>query len=125
MIAAGLFACVQMGLLGAVLTFSAHPWFAWYVSTTEPWGLTQLQDQQLGGVIMWVPSGVVFLAAMTRSMMLMHHLARAAGNPLMHPLGYLRGSGSQTSSVLPLMWFMLIVSIVVCAIITGLVLGQS
>jgi cytochrome c oxidase subunit 2 len=40
----------------------------------------------------------------------------------MHPLGYLRGSGSQTSSVLPLMWFMLIVSIVVCAIITGLVL---
>jgi len=72
-IAAGLFACVQMGLLGAVLTFSAHPWFAWYVSTTEPWGLTQLQDQQLGGVIMWVPSGVVFLAAMTRSMMLMHN----------------------------------------------------
>jgi cytochrome c oxidase assembly factor CtaG len=26
------------------------------------WGLTPLADQQLGGVIMWVPSGVVFIA---------------------------------------------------------------
>lgn len=25
------------------------------------WGLTPLEDQQLGGVIMWVPSGLVFL----------------------------------------------------------------
>lgn len=39
----------------------------------------------------------------------------------MHPLGYLSGSGSQTASVVPLMWFMLIVSIAVCAIITILV----
>jgi cytochrome c oxidase subunit 2 len=39
----------------------------------------------------------------------------------MHPLGYLSGSGAQTASVLPLMWFMLIVSIVVCVIITALV----
>jgi putative membrane protein len=71
-ISAGLFACVQMGLLGAVLTFSAHPWFAWYATTTQPWGLTQLQDQQLGGVIMWIPSGVIFLAAASRSFLLMH-----------------------------------------------------
>jgi len=72
-ISTGLFACVQMGLLGAVLTFSAHPWFAWYATTTQPWGLTQLQDQQLGGVIMWVPSGVIFLAAASRSFLLMHN----------------------------------------------------
>lgn len=78
-ISAGLFACVQMGMLGAVLTFSAHPWFAWYATTTQPWGLTQLEDQQLGGVIMWVPSGVIFLAAASRSVLLMHNwLERAA-----------------------------------------------
>jgi cytochrome c oxidase assembly factor CtaG len=29
--------------------------------TTGRWGLTPLEDQQLGGVIMWVPSGVVFI----------------------------------------------------------------
>ena len=39
----------------------------------------------------------------------------------MHPLGYLSGSGAQTASVVPLMWFMLIVSIVVTVIIIGLV----
>lgn len=71
-ISAGMFACVQMGFLGAVLTFSGHPWFAWYATTTQSWGLTQLQDQHLGGVIMWVPTGVVFIAAASRSFMLMH-----------------------------------------------------
>lgn len=39
----------------------------------------------------------------------------------MHPLGYLSGSGTQTASVVPLMWFMLIVSVVVSAVVTGLV----
>ena len=71
-IAAGLFACVQMGLLGAVLSLSAHPWFAWYEGTTASWGLSQLEDQQLGGMLMWVPSGLIFLAAAARSFMIMH-----------------------------------------------------
>jgi putative membrane protein len=71
-LSAGLFTCVQMGLLGAVLTFSARGWFPWYASTTEAWRLTQLQDQQLGGVIMWVPSVIIFIAAAVRSFLLMH-----------------------------------------------------
>jgi hypothetical protein len=28
---------------------------------TEAWGFSPLEDQQLGGLIMWVPSGLVFL----------------------------------------------------------------
>lgn len=39
----------------------------------------------------------------------------------MHPLSYLSGSGAQTASVVPLMWFMLIVSIAVCALISIMV----
>lgn len=39
----------------------------------------------------------------------------------MHPLGYLSGSGAQTASVVPLLWFMLIVSVAVCVIIIALV----
>jgi putative membrane protein len=31
--------------------------------TTAPWGLDPLADQQLAGVIMWVPAGAVYLAA--------------------------------------------------------------
>ena len=30
---------------------------------TGPWGLTPLADQQLAGVVMWVPSGLVYLGA--------------------------------------------------------------
>ena len=47
--------------LGALLTFSAVLWYPAYQATTQAWGLTPLQDQQLGGVVMWVPSGIVFV----------------------------------------------------------------
>lgn len=47
--------------LGALLTFSAVLWYPAYEHTTQAWGLSPLQDQQLGGAIMWVPSGLVFI----------------------------------------------------------------
>jgi putative membrane protein len=53
---------LQMSLLGAWLTFAGRPLFAVHAETTWPWGLTQLQDQQLGGLIMWVIGGL-FLTA--------------------------------------------------------------
>jgi putative membrane protein len=52
---------VHCSALGALLTFSTVLWYPVYVATTARWGLTPLQDQQLGGVIMWVPSAVVFI----------------------------------------------------------------
>lgn len=52
---------VHCSALGALLTFSAVLWYPAYATTTAQWGLTPLQDQQLGGAIMWVPSGVVFI----------------------------------------------------------------
>jgi putative membrane protein len=54
-------AAVHCSALGALLTFSSVLWYPAYAHTTAIWGLTPLQDQQLGGVIMWVPSGVVFI----------------------------------------------------------------
>ena len=54
---------VQMGMLGAVLTFASHPlYFA--ASASLPWGITPLEDQQLAGVVMWVPVGLVHLSTM-------------------------------------------------------------
>lgn len=53
---------VHCSALGALLTFSTVLWYPAYSGTTAHWGLTPLQDQQLGGVIMWVPSGLVFIA---------------------------------------------------------------
>ena len=58
---AGLIASVQMGFLGALITFAPRALYAPHLLTTAVWGLTPLQDQQLGGAIMWVPGCVIFL----------------------------------------------------------------
>ena len=54
---------VQMSVLGALLTFSASPWYPVQEVAVAPWHLTPLEDQELAGLIMWVPSGVVYLLA--------------------------------------------------------------
>lgn len=54
---------IQMGALGAIVTFTRVPLYAAHVSLTEPWGLSALQDQQLAGLIMWVPGAIPYLAA--------------------------------------------------------------
>jgi putative membrane protein len=53
----------QMGLLGAIITFARTPLYAAHFATTEPWGLTALADQQLAGLIMWVPANIPYLIA--------------------------------------------------------------
>ncbi len=63
-----LLSSMQMGLLGAVLTLATRPLFFWHLNTTAAWGYTPLQDQQLGGVLMWVPGMVLFLWASIRSL---------------------------------------------------------
>lgn len=54
---------VHSGLLGALITFASTLWYPAYSETTGSWGLTPLEDQQLGGLIMWVPAGVVYIVA--------------------------------------------------------------
>lgn len=53
---------LQGGLLGALMTFSARPWYPFYAPLVAPWGLTPLEDQQLAGLIMWIPGGTVYTA---------------------------------------------------------------
>jgi len=53
---------VHTSILGALLTFAPHIWYPSYSATTRAWGFTPLQDQQIGGLIMWVPGGLVYLA---------------------------------------------------------------
>ena len=54
---------LHSGLLGALLTFARNVWYPIYNETTAPWGLTPLEDQQLGGLIMWIPAGLVYIIA--------------------------------------------------------------
>jgi cytochrome c oxidase assembly factor CtaG len=60
-----LFAAMLQGtILGAVITFARHAWYWSYFGTTKAWGLTPLEDQQLAGLIMWIPAGLIYLAAL-------------------------------------------------------------
>lgn len=54
---------VQMGLLGALITFAGTPLYAPHAISTLAWGLTPLEDQQLAGLIMWAPAAALYLAA--------------------------------------------------------------
>ena len=62
-IGAVLFSSLQMAFLGAILTFAPAPLYAPHLWSAPRWGLTALADQQLGGVIMWGPAGLVFVVA--------------------------------------------------------------
>ena len=55
-------AYMQMGLLGALLTFAPEPLYAIHQWAPLAWGFTPLSDQQLGGIIMWVPAGIPYAA---------------------------------------------------------------
>ena len=52
---------LHTGALGALLTFGEALWYPPYAATTGPWGLSPLADQQLAGLIMWIPGGAVYL----------------------------------------------------------------
>lgn len=54
---------MQSVFLSLLLTFARDGWYRGYASTTAAWGMTPLADQQLAGVLMWIPAGVVYLAA--------------------------------------------------------------
>jgi putative membrane protein len=52
---------LHSGVLGALLTFAPRLWYPIYEARTSQWGLSALEDQQLAGLIMWVPAGAVFI----------------------------------------------------------------
>lgn len=51
-------------LLGAGLTFSP-PLYAPYIAAPRVWGISVATDQQLGGLIMWVPVSISYIVVMS------------------------------------------------------------
>jgi putative copper resistance protein D len=54
----------QNSFLGVALMSAGSVLYPHYVTNLRDWGPTPLEDQQLGGIIMWVGGDVAFLAAM-------------------------------------------------------------
>ncbi|MEO8909808.1 MAG: cytochrome c oxidase assembly protein [Gemmatimonadaceae bacterium] len=49
--------------IGAVLTFASSPFYEAYLTSAPHFGFTALEDQQLAGLIMWIPGGLAYLIA--------------------------------------------------------------
>jgi len=70
-------AMAQMGMLGALLTFAHTPLYASHAASTLPWGLEQVADQQLAGLVIWVPGIVPY--ALATALIARRVWVRAAG----------------------------------------------
>ena len=80
----GLLTSMQMGLLGAVLALARRPLFYPHFLTTQAWGLTPQQDQQLGGTLMWVPGIVLFLWVAIGSLRRLWNVLESSGQHESH-----------------------------------------
>lgn len=56
-------AAVLSSLPGAIITLASTPLYPDYANGTARWGLSLVQDQQLAGLLMWIPGGIVYLIA--------------------------------------------------------------
>lgn len=60
-----LVALTPSAALGAIITLAGHVLYGHYAATPAHWGLTALEDQSIGGLIMWVPGNLVFVGVAT------------------------------------------------------------
>ncbi|PYM94506.1 MAG: hypothetical protein DME04_07645 [Candidatus Rokuibacteriota bacterium] len=56
---------MPMTVVAAMITGAEHVLYPFYAAAPRLWDLTPLADQRLGGLIMWVPAGVIPLVAFT------------------------------------------------------------
>jgi putative membrane protein len=54
---------LHSGFLGILLALARQPLYPVQTQAALEWGLTPLEDQQLAGLIMWVPAGLVYALA--------------------------------------------------------------
>lgn len=77
---------LHSGFLGILLTFARAPIYPLQTSAAPQWELTPLEDQQLAGLIMWVPAGLVYaVAALALAGLWIRHsglAGRGGGNAL-------------------------------------------
>jgi putative membrane protein len=67
---------IVSGALGALMAFATSPWYAGYARLgIAPFGLSPAEDQQLAGLLMWVPGGLVHAGA---ALLVMRRILRPA-----------------------------------------------
>jgi cytochrome c oxidase assembly factor CtaG len=54
---------MHTSVLGALMALAPRVLFTAQTQGSQTWGLTPLEDQQLAGVVMWIPAGTVYAGA--------------------------------------------------------------
>jgi putative membrane protein len=72
---------VHTAVLGALMTFARTPWYPDYGSGGAVWHMTPVEDQQLAGLVMWIPASVAYLFA---ALIIMRRWLRDAGERVAH-----------------------------------------
>jgi cytochrome c oxidase assembly factor CtaG len=54
---------LHSSILGALMALAPHVLYVAQTRTAEAWGLTSLEDQQLAGMVMWIPAGTIYAGA--------------------------------------------------------------
>lgn len=54
---------LHTGFLGILLAFFRRPIYPAQTSGAAEWGITPLEDQQLAGLVMWIPAGFIYAGA--------------------------------------------------------------
>jgi len=54
---------LHMSILGALMALSPRVLYLAQTATAAEWGVTPLEDQQLAGIVMWVPAGTIYAGA--------------------------------------------------------------
>lgn len=56
---------IPMSIVSIYITLADSVLYPAYASAPRLWGLSPLEDQQMGGLIMWIPGGLFFYGVMT------------------------------------------------------------
>ena len=54
---------LHTSVLGALLSLAPTPWYPAYAAHAAALGIDPVEDQQLGGLVMWVPCAFAYIAA--------------------------------------------------------------
>jgi len=55
---------LPMKLLGAIITLAGAPIYTGYLAAPRIWGISPMLDQEYGGLLMWLPGGIVLWSSM-------------------------------------------------------------
>jgi cytochrome c oxidase assembly factor CtaG len=56
---------IPMSIIGMIITYADEVLYPAYESAPRIWGFSPQQDQIIGGLIMWIPGSLLYIALLT------------------------------------------------------------